>query len=151
MLTLAVSQLADRSFGTHCDQLPKAPSNEVLDRRFHAFTNIQLAVRQSDWKPSNDSEAFELARYMALFERINQLVDGKILDLKTVDQLYGWRLKWRLVNDTVQKDFKSQTEPSGELSRRTDRAARAPGLMRWRYAAAIRPSASSTRSPPLAR
>jgi hypothetical protein len=54
--------------------------------------------------PSSYDEWVEVESYMGLFERIKVLVDDKIIDIGTIDRLYGYRVFNIVANDTIHKE-----------------------------------------------
>jgi len=53
--------------------------------------------------PKNASEWGPVERYMGLFERIQVLIDDGIIDLATIDKLYGYRVFNIVENDVIRK------------------------------------------------
>jgi hypothetical protein len=76
-----------------------------LDRRLRDHGVVAFDVRSAAWKPKDEAEGFDLARYMGLIERIAILVDDGILDLSTTRKLYGWRMRWLIANECVRQDL----------------------------------------------
>lgn len=76
----------------------------ALDAQFKEFNRITLELantrevftpQSADWR--------DIFGYMGVFERINIMVEDKILDIALVDRLYGFRLIAILANDEVYK------------------------------------------------
>lgn len=74
----------------------------ALDDQFKEFNRVTVALintsqpfspQSSDWR--------EIFSYMSVFERINIMVEDKILDVALVDRLYGSRLMTLLRNDDI--------------------------------------------------
>ena len=70
-----------------------------LDERFDKHDDVNRKLRPSgvwakpDAGPSSDSEWATVDGYMGLFERINVLVRDGIMDMETVNKLYGYRVR----------------------------------------------------------
>jgi hypothetical protein len=82
-----------------------------LDRDLRKYYDVQLNLMEASWEPRDAGEGFQLARYMALFERVGLLVGDGIIDLPTVDRFYGWRIKWLIENHCARKDLENR--PAG--------------------------------------
>lgn len=69
-----------------------------LDELFQQHYEVHLALRPGGkWKNHNSGPQFAkdwaaVDKYMGLFERINILVNDGIVDIDTIDKLYGYRV-----------------------------------------------------------
>jgi hypothetical protein len=78
--------------------------------RHHESTHRRLLPDRGEWgKPSkgpdmSDNDAWrDVEAYMGLFERIKFLIDAGIMDKKTVDRFYGYRLANIIRNDVIRE------------------------------------------------
>lgn len=55
-------------------------------------------------------EEFTVRRAMGALERLNVLVEAKLVDLSLIDDLHGWRFKRLEANDKVQERLKNHPE-----------------------------------------
>lgn len=80
-----------------------------LDEAFQRHTEVHKLLQpafawgQPGGGPSEDEDWFKLTQYMGLFERVNFLLKSEIMDLTTIDALYGYRLYNIVSNDTIRK------------------------------------------------
>ncbi|PKO01991.1 MAG: hypothetical protein CVU43_10135 [Chloroflexi bacterium HGW-Chloroflexi-5] len=69
-----------------------------LDEMLQEYNDVHINLRPGgEWQtkstgPKNSNEWVPVERYMGLFERINILVNDKIVDIDTIDRLYGYRI-----------------------------------------------------------
>jgi hypothetical protein len=54
--------------------------------------------------PTTLDEWADVEKYMGIFERINILINEGILDIDTVDELYGYRIINIAANEVVRKE-----------------------------------------------
>jgi hypothetical protein len=81
-----------------------------VDKRFADFADIQMRLKNPAWTPDTEQERFALGRFLALFERIHQLVREKLLEISVVNKLYGWRLERVLQNDHTRTEIEANLE-----------------------------------------
>jgi hypothetical protein len=81
-----------------------------LDEMFKQHYQTHIRFRPGgDWGdgktgPTNNLEEWvAVEQYMGLFERINVLVEDNIIDIDTIDRLYGYRVINILGNEIIQK------------------------------------------------
>lgn len=79
-----------------------------LDEMFRHHQDVHLALRQGKWSdgvsgPETNKEWAAVDAYMGLFERVYILIKRKIIDKKTVDRLYGYRIEKIVDNDTIRQ------------------------------------------------
>lgn len=73
----------------------------ALDAQFEKFTDISMRfVNEENFTPQG-SEWIQIWGLMSVFERINIMVEDKILDVALVDRLHGFRLLIILSNDAI--------------------------------------------------
>jgi hypothetical protein len=73
----------------------------ALDAQFEKSNDITARlINEQDFKPVG-SDWPEVWRLMSVFERINIMVEDKILDIGIVDRLYGFRLAAIIANDDI--------------------------------------------------
>lgn len=78
-----------------------------LDEILQKHNEVHIRLRPGgDWAsrktgPKNNEEWAAVERYMGLFERVNILVEDKIIDIDTVDRLYGYRVINILENEII--------------------------------------------------
>jgi hypothetical protein len=81
-----------------------------LDELFQQHVETQMRLRPGgDWSsgdagPEKASEWGSVERYMGLFERIQVLMDAGIIDLATVDHLYGYRVLNIAKNPVIRRE-----------------------------------------------
>jgi hypothetical protein len=69
-----------------------------LDEMLQKHNDVHIRLRPGgEWAkgntgPKNNEEWAAVERYMGLFERVNILVEDKIIDIDTIDRLYGYRI-----------------------------------------------------------
>lgn len=85
--------------------------DEILQQ--HNDTHIRLRPG-GNWAngksgPKNNKEWVAVERYMGLFERVNILVEDKIIDIDTIYRLYGYRVINISENKNIRK-FKLEKE-----------------------------------------
>ena len=68
--------------------------DEMFQQHNETHTRLRPGGLWGDGKtgPASVEEWVAVERYMGLFERINILVEDKIIDIDTVDRLYGYRV-----------------------------------------------------------
>jgi hypothetical protein len=68
--------------------------DEMFQQHNETHTHLRPGGAWGDRKtcPASVEEWVAVERYMGLFERINILVEDKIIDIDTVDRLYGYRV-----------------------------------------------------------
>lgn len=80
-----------------------------LDEMFRQHDEVHRRLRpggdwgQSGQGPNNPKEWAEVESYMGLFERINVLIDGKIIAPDTINRLYGYRVTNIIANNKIRK------------------------------------------------
>lgn len=80
-----------------------------LDELFRDHHPVHLRLRPGgEWAgsekgPQSPAEWAEVEAYMGLFERINLLIERKIVDKETVDRLYGYRIRNIVANDVIRQ------------------------------------------------
>ena len=78
-----------------------------LDEMFKQHYQTHIRLRPGgDWGngktgPINLEEWVAVEQYMGLFERINVLVEDRIIDIDTIDRLYGYRVINILGNEII--------------------------------------------------
>ena len=74
----------------------------ALDDQFKQFSSVtvRLVDNNNPFKPQADDWG-GVWSYMSVFERINIMLEDKILDIALVDRLYGFRLIALIANDAV--------------------------------------------------
>ena len=73
----------------------------ALDEQFEKTSAITVRlVNEPPFTPSGSDWA-EVWRLMSIFERINIMVEDRILDVGLVDRLYGFRLLSLIANDAI--------------------------------------------------
>lgn len=73
----------------------------ALDAQFEKFNDVSMRLwTEKDFVPQG-LEWKEIWGLMSVFERINIMVEDKILDVPLVDRLHGFRLMGILANDAV--------------------------------------------------
>jgi hypothetical protein len=73
----------------------------ALDEQFEKSNMITVRlVNEADFKPV-ETDWYEVWRLMSVFERINIMVEDKILDVAIVDRLHGFRLLYLIANDAI--------------------------------------------------
>ncbi len=73
----------------------------ALDEQFEKTNPIMISfLNEPTWTPV-DAEWYPIYQMMSVFERINIMVDDKILDIGIVDRLYGFRLLHIIANDAI--------------------------------------------------
>ena len=86
-----------------------------LDELFREHTEVHVRLRPGgDWAseskgPESNEEWAAVERYMGLFERIKVMIDDGIVDLDTVDKLYGYRV-FNIANNTIIRKAKLEGE-----------------------------------------
>lgn len=80
-----------------------------LDELFHQHQDVHTRLRPGGaWSssgngPSSVEDWVAVEKYMGLFERIKVLIDDGIVDLATIDRLYGYRVLNIITNDVIKK------------------------------------------------
>lgn len=81
-----------------------------LDERLDQFREVDECIFDTKWIPEVSRKygeftarpnLYDLNRYMGVFERIQTLIEAKIVDFKIFEQLYGRRLRTLVMNDYV--------------------------------------------------
>lgn len=81
-----------------------------LDEILNSFDDVTQATFEKSWIPSesisDDKETGTISwartnNYMGLFERIMLLIDDKILDLETFSRLYGYKVRYLILNEAA--------------------------------------------------
>jgi hypothetical protein len=73
----------------------------ALDAQFERVNAITVRlINETEFKPAGD-DWYDIWRLMSVFERINIMVEDKILDIPIVDRLHGFRLLSILANDDI--------------------------------------------------
>lgn len=73
----------------------------ALDDQFEKFAEITIRLlNEQPFKPVG-ADWGEVWKLMSVFERINIMVDDRILDIGLVDRLYGFRLMSIIANDDI--------------------------------------------------
>lgn len=94
-----------------------------LDEMFRRHDRVHRRLRPGgDWHlsqdgPANADEWADVDSYMGLFERIKILVDNNIIDLDTIERLYGYRIYNIVANDTIREQKISSFYPRLKQSR----------------------------------
>ena len=72
--------------------------------RHHDAVHVKLDSEWgADWKPSPE-EWPAIEAYMGVFERIQVLIDERVLTLRTVDRLYSYRVLNIVSNDHIRAE-----------------------------------------------
>jgi hypothetical protein len=80
-----------------------------LDELFHPYNEVHTKLRPGgEWSsghkgPVTVEEWVSVERYMGLFERIKLLIDDGIIDLDTVDRIYGYRVLNIISNNVIRQ------------------------------------------------
>jgi hypothetical protein len=80
-----------------------------LDEAFQRHNKVHMLLQpEFEWGnnksgPESSEDWFLVTSYMGLFERISFLVENGLVELKTVDQLYGYRVYNIVFNDVIRK------------------------------------------------
>ena len=78
----------------------------ALDGQFEKTNLITVRlVNEKDFKPVGD-EWPQVWQLMSVFERINIMMEDKILDADIIDRLHGFRLTRIIANDTIYERLK---------------------------------------------
>ncbi len=73
----------------------------ALDAQFEKYNEISMhLVNEKNFTPQG-TEWIQIWGLMSVFERINIMVEDKILDVPLVDRLHGFRLLVIIANDTI--------------------------------------------------
>jgi hypothetical protein len=86
-----------------------------LEELFQEHTEVHTRLRPGgDWAdgskgPSTSEEWVKVERYMGLFERIQVLIDDRIVDLDAVDRFYGYRVL-NIVDNPIIRQAKLEGE-----------------------------------------
>src|SRR5215213_5812611 len=73
----------------------------ALDAQFEKFNDITVRlVREHDFVPQG-AEWAQVWGLMSVFERINIMVEDKIMDIAIVDRLHGFRVLRLIANDAI--------------------------------------------------
>lgn len=78
-----------------------------LDELFYQHDKVHLQLRPggawADGKggPTSGEDWVAVEKYMGLFERIKVLIDDGLVDLDTIDKLYGYRVFNIVANQTI--------------------------------------------------
>lgn len=81
-----------------------------LDEMLQEHNNIHIRLRpDGDWTidksgPKDKEEWVAVEIYMGLFERVNILIEDNIIDIDTIDRLYGYRIMNILANDVIRQN-----------------------------------------------
>lgn len=83
-----------------------------LDEMFKQHNEVHVSLRPkgkwADKKTGPKSDSSEdwaaVEQYMGLFERINILVEDKIVSIEIIDRLYGYRVTNILNNDIIRRE-----------------------------------------------
>ena len=81
----------------------------VLDEAFGQHREVHSLLRPggawagSGQGPENPDEWIAVEDYMGLFERIEVLVEGGVLDASLVDRLYGYRISNIVANPVIRR------------------------------------------------
>lgn len=82
-----------------------------LDEAFRYYQPVHSKLRpKGEWHdglggPQSREEWIAVEGYMGLFERVQILVEQKVIDIATVERLYGYRIS-NIVANTVIRDAK---------------------------------------------
>ncbi len=86
-----------------------------LDEAFTRHTDVYIRLRPGDvsqspgdWigpgrGPENSSDWMAVEQYMGLFERIEVLIEGGVLDAQITNRLHGYRVRNIVANDRIRK------------------------------------------------
>ncbi|MCW5849379.1 MAG: hypothetical protein KIT87_04825 [Anaerolineae bacterium] len=80
-----------------------------LDEAFQRHQEVHRRLRPGgDWAdsgqgPESVEEWIAVEQYMGLFERIKTMIDDGIVDLATIDRLYGYRVLNIVANDQIRQ------------------------------------------------
>jgi len=87
--------------------------DELFQQHIEVHTRLRPGGKYATGKskPSSAEEWIAIERYMGLFERIKVLIDSKIVDLDTIDRLYGYRVFNIVANNTI-RHIKLEQEAS---------------------------------------
>ena len=78
----------------------------ALDAQFEKFNDITIhLMNEAGFAPAGNQWG-EIWRLMSVFERINVMVEDRILDVALVDRLYGFRLIGIIANDPIYERLK---------------------------------------------
>lgn len=77
-----------------------------LDGLLERFDEIQIKLSRKEKLTTEDFR--EVALYMGLMERINVMVDQGIVDIDTVNRLYGFRIRTIVENPGIQQWIKEK-------------------------------------------
>jgi hypothetical protein len=83
----------------------------ALDAQFEKFNPITVRLVNEQAFTPNGKDWYEIWGLMSVFERINIMVEDKILDVGLVDRLHGFRLISIIANDGI---FQRLKETSAE-------------------------------------
>src|SRR5689334_763003 len=73
----------------------------ALDGLIDRSRSIAIRVlNEQDYKPVGD-EWLQIWQLMSVFERINIMLDDRILDIRIIDRLYGFALRAIIANDAI--------------------------------------------------
>jgi hypothetical protein len=81
-----------------------------LDEMFRYHDKVHRRLRRGgEWYsqgegPNSVEEWADVDSYMGLFERIKILIDNKVVDLETINALYGYRLDNILANNKIKQE-----------------------------------------------
>ena len=78
----------------------------ALDAQFEKFNPITMRLVNEEGFTPEKKDWYEIVGLMSVFERINVMVDDKILDVGLVDRLHGFRLVVILSNDAIYQHVK---------------------------------------------
>lgn len=87
-----------------------------LDEMFREHQDVHTRLRPggmwatNEKEPSSVEDWVAVEKYMGLFERISVLIDDGIVDLATIDRLYGYRV-FNIVANKVIRKAKLEGEP----------------------------------------
>ena len=73
----------------------------ALDEQFEKTNEIALRLVSDPSFVPVEKEWIEIWRMMSVFERIQIMVEDKILDVNLVNRLFGFRLLYLIENDTI--------------------------------------------------
>lgn len=79
-----------------------------LDEQLRNHDDVHLKLRGGEWSqkgagPQTTQEWAQLDKYMGLFERIQLLVDSKIISLKIINSFYGYRVANIVINGVIRQ------------------------------------------------
>jgi len=79
----------------------------ALDQQFEKSNDITVRlINEQDFKPVG-ADWPEIFRLMSVFERMNIMLEDKILDIGIIDRLHGFRVVKIIANDTIYERLES--------------------------------------------